>query len=197
MVRFDRYSPYFDKRDDFDLDLHPYDFYSFAYPFEEGDLADLAYFFNDHGLGQYMISAIERHDDIRKLVAHWRAAWFERPEGAGELVLDRIEGQWVVRDSRAGPMVLHEVEESVVVLLRRLESPVRRRQIVEPDTDHSVIERDLRWLEKHGMLFEEDEKIMSLVGSAQWFEDLEGESVAQVPSLRVVSVADGRSGATS
>lgn len=46
-VRFDRFSVYFDKARDFDLDLKPYPAYRAVYPFDEKDLADLAYFFID------------------------------------------------------------------------------------------------------------------------------------------------------
>jgi hypothetical protein len=46
-VRFDRFSVYFDRAGHFGLDLKPYPAYGAVYPFDERDLADLAYFFID------------------------------------------------------------------------------------------------------------------------------------------------------
>lgn len=46
LVRFDRYSPYFTKRDEYGLDLKPLDFYRLAFPVvPDKQLHDLAYFF--------------------------------------------------------------------------------------------------------------------------------------------------------
>ena len=50
-VRFDRYSPYFMKSEEYGLDLHPLDYYSLIYPFPEEALDNLAYYFGDSNSG--------------------------------------------------------------------------------------------------------------------------------------------------
>lgn len=49
MLRYDRFSPYFTKRDAYGLELRPSALYGMAYPLDEATLSDLVYFFENRG----------------------------------------------------------------------------------------------------------------------------------------------------
>src|SRR5678815_3638378 len=57
-VRFDRYSPYFVKAAEYQLDLRPLDYYRMTYPFDEGALSRLAYYFTDVNYGAPYIAVV-------------------------------------------------------------------------------------------------------------------------------------------
>ncbi|MFE9426971.1 RiPP maturation radical SAM C-methyltransferase [Kitasatospora sp. NPDC006697] len=166
MVRFDRFSPYFKQREEYGLDLHPVDYYALTYPFEQADLAELAYFFADHNIAPYMLDAIEWHDQLSSLVAGWREAWYEQGASRPQLRLaeDGPDGPRVL-DSRAGgePVVV-PVDRESVQLLRRLSSPAKVEQLAAqwPGGADDLRQRLARLTELR-FLFEEDGRVMSLV----------------------------------
>ncbi|WP_020124645.1 RiPP maturation radical SAM C-methyltransferase [Streptomyces canus] len=188
MVRFDRFSPYFNRREEFGLDLYPMDYYGLIYPFNGEDLADLAYFFADHSLAPYQIHSAEHHDALRDLVAQWREAW----QGHGgrtaarelRLLEDGPDG-WTVRDSRFDTLFTHRVDAATRDLLRRLTSPVRRDQLLKgwsggPDD----LDRRLAWLREQGMLFTESDRMLGLVlGEFEPGEESGPEPAAELRQL--------------
>src|SRR6185437_9496494 len=108
MVRFDRFSPYFDQREEYGLDLHPMDNYALTYPFSPAALSQLAYFFADHAIAPYTLNAVQWHGQLSKLVDDWKAAWAEA-EQPHELRLQGSETTgWSIRDSRSGKHVVHQ-----------------------------------------------------------------------------------------
>ncbi|WP_246090333.1 RiPP maturation radical SAM C-methyltransferase [Nonomuraea deserti] len=166
MVRFDRFSPYFNRRDEFGLDLWPVDYYPLIYPFDQESLFDLAYFFSDQSLGKYAIEAVSWHDRLRELVAGWQREWSGTAGPVGELRLDGDPaGGWWIEDSRRRESpARHQVDEDMVRLLRRLASPTKPGRLAsEWPTGPADLTRRLRWLESHRMVFEEGGKTLSLV----------------------------------
>ncbi|MFF5256808.1 RiPP maturation radical SAM C-methyltransferase [Streptomyces leeuwenhoekii] len=166
MVRFDRFSPYFKRSGDYGLDLAPVDYYALTYPFDAAALADLAYFFADRNLAPYMLHAVEWHDRLSRLVAEWRAAWYDEP-GAPRRELRLVaneDGTTAVRDSRSGTLRVHPVDAATARLLRRLASPARPEQLARdwpqgPDD----LRRRLDHLTERRLLFAENGRVMSLV----------------------------------
>ncbi|MFE9575274.1 hypothetical protein ACFYO1_02725 [Nocardia sp. NPDC006044] len=75
MVRFERYSPYFTRSADFGLTLRPMDFYWLVYPFSVEDLTDLAYFFQDMNLSEYLVNAATWVEPLNKEITLWRQGW--------------------------------------------------------------------------------------------------------------------------
>lgn len=192
MVRFDRFSPYHDRRDEYGLDLHPMDYYELAYPFDPRSLDQLAYFFADHNLAPYMLSAIEWHGRLSQLVGAWQAAWVD---GAPRRVL-RLEGSeadgWHIRDSRSGALAVHNADGPMSFLIRKLASPLRPAQLAAdwPGTP-SDLERRLGWLSDQRMLFEEDGRLLSLV-LAETDADASEDGGPGDRELLAVSPARGR-----
>lgn len=177
MVRFDRFSPYFDRRDEYGLDLKPMDNYALTYPFSPEALTQLAYFFSDHNLAPYTLNAVQRHGHLSGLVDDWKAAW-----QAGEPRELRLEGSdaagWQIRDSRSGTLVVHPVDEPMGSLIRTLSSPASAEQLgTRWAGDPADLERGLSWLRDQAMVFEENGKILSLVLSG---EDEESDAADEV-----------------
>ncbi len=163
MVRFDRFSPYFDKREEYGLDLHPMDNYELTYPFGPEALSQLAYFFADHNMSPYALGAIQWHARLTKLVDEWKAAW---QDGAPrELRLEGAETTgWRIVDSRSGESVVHQADGPMSALVRMLSSPGKEEEIAADWAGgRGDLEARLCWLREHAMLFEEDGKLLSLV----------------------------------
>ncbi|MEV0266893.1 RiPP maturation radical SAM C-methyltransferase [Streptomyces sp. NPDC050617] len=188
LVRFDRFSPYFNRREEYGLDLHPMDHYGLIYPFSDEDLADLAYFFADHSLSPYQIHSAEHHDALRDLVTQWREAWEEHGGRTAPRELQLVEGGpggWMIRDSRSGTLFTHQVDAATRDLLRRLTSPVRRDQLLKgwsggPDD----LDRRLVWLREQGMLFMEGDRMLGLVlGEFEPGEESGPEPAAELRQL--------------
>lgn len=162
-IRFDRFSPYFNERLTYGLDLRPMDFYALVFPFEEHKLDQLAYFFSDHGAAPYAMTGLKWYPTLQRVVGEWQAHWkdgAERPRL--ELVGDGDDVR--IEDTRFGELRSIPVGERMLPLLRSLNSPRRIDQLTSPEgvTDAEVAQW-LEILQDHRVLFEEDGKLLSLV----------------------------------
>lgn len=165
MVRFDRYSPYYNRRDEFELDLHPVDYYPLIYPFEAADIADLAYFFADQNIGDYTLNAIEWKDILGEQIREWREAWEKAGGPPCDLYLESDDdGRWWIFDTRSGKRDKHSVDGVTASIVQQLSSPIRSHQIgSSTGAGEAEIAERVGWLDDHGMLFHEDGKVFSLV----------------------------------
>ncbi|MFE2104819.1 RiPP maturation radical SAM C-methyltransferase [Kitasatospora sp. NPDC059463] len=164
LIRFDRYSPYFMNPDEFGLQLQPLDFYRLVYPFGEESITRLAYFFSDENLSPYALDAIEWLEPINRLIETWQAQW-DGGEPVPQLCLSTgPDGRPQVLDTRTGPLRTHELDEPDAAILRKLSSPMRTTRLApalglaEDETD-----RRLAFLRERGLLFEEGDRVLSLV----------------------------------
>ena len=153
-VRFDRYSPYFTQADHYGLELEPFDFYSFIYPFPRRSLANLAYYFSDRkaGSADYFRMKAVWFGRLQQAVEDWKRRWEAglRPE------LRLKKRGAVVCDTRSGELVEHRLSEEGVRLLHRLRKPVR----VGVGEDEGGV---LAGLAERGLVFEEGGRYLSLV----------------------------------
>jgi ribosomal peptide maturation radical SAM protein 1 len=164
VVRFDRYSPYFSRSSEYNLDLHPMDFYSFIYPFSEDDLTELAYFFQDENMSSYAVNAARWSGPLNASVSQWRDEW----KGTGpqpRLELQRgADGTHKIYDSRRGQSKTYDVDEEMVRILHRLFSPIRcDRFASEFGLTPEVASDKLSFLRANELVFEEGDRLMSLV----------------------------------
>jgi ribosomal peptide maturation radical SAM protein 1 len=190
MIRFDRFSPYFDQREEYGLDLHPMDNYALTYPFSPEALSQLAYFFADHTIAPYTLNAVRWHGQLSKLVDDWKAAWPEAKQPP-ELRLEGSETTgWRIRDSRSGKPVVHQADGPMSSLIRTLSSPGQEDQIATGWAGGSDdLASRLGWLREHAMLFEENGKLLSLVlsGDDEVQEDTDtGPGLHQLLPLEAV-----------
>ena len=164
VVRFDRYSPYFTKRSEYNLDLHPMDFYSFVYPLNTEDLGELAYFFQDHNISSYAVNAARWFRPLSESIKQWKDGW-AAADCQSSLMLQRgADGAHVIYDSREGVGKTYDVNEETVAMLHRLSSPIRSDRIAaECGVTSDVASDRLSFLRANQLLFEEGDRIMSLV----------------------------------
>lgn len=179
-VRFDRYSPYHVRPEEYGLDLRPYDFYELIFPFPPETLDNLAYYFMDHALDAEYVTAVLRWlDRLQAAVERWKRAWegtppvlrFVGPEG-GAVVDTRRPGEDVRLDvGPEGRRILEALSapRDLERLARHLEWP-----------DDAALEREVERLAGHGLLFREGERMLSLVLPPPGREDAEAERLERV-----------------
>ncbi len=163
-VRFDRFSPYFTHAKEFGLELRPFDFYGMAYPFEDADLRDLAYYFYDNNVGAaYIADLVEWIGPLQEIVATWRRNWMKTAARPTLHLETRSDGT-VLLDSRSGtgeesPMTSGELRILACLQRPRTEASLAHEH-AETDVDVPAI---LQTLHKRRLLFTEGNRMLSLV----------------------------------
>ena len=166
-IHFNRYSPYHVKAAEYGLDLEPLDYYEMVYPFDREAIGNVAYDFADRNLDADYLQALARWiDPVQEQVRHWQRRW--RGEDGGllpSLHLVERHGETRLYDSRDGQAREEAVPATVATLLAHCAEPRRLETLAKelaglPGSD---LERDLSWVRERRLVFEEEEKIMSLV----------------------------------
>lgn len=164
-VRFDRFSPYFVNATEYGLDLHPLDMYNAAYPHSPGDLEKIAYYFADHRfVAPYQCAMILMRKQLQEAVAHWH----ERYVGSDGLLpaalhaIDGFNGR-TVYDSRDGSLREIALTEHGSALLERLSIPTTLTELTAQASSPREVLSELTQFRELGFLFEEGERLMSVV----------------------------------
>ena len=165
-VRFDRYSPYFMKSKEYGLDLHPLDYYSMIYPFSSDALHNLAYYFADFNLGaEYAQTMSKWIGKIKEQINHWIDAWKNEDRGP-ELLLYEAGGRSMIRDTRSGEVNEYPIDEvSSRILNLLIDKPKRIGDVATEFAGVAGFDaaRELAILREKRLLFEEDNRFISLV----------------------------------
>jgi magnesium-protoporphyrin IX monomethyl ester (oxidative) cyclase len=182
MVRFDRHSPYFSRREEYQLDLAPMDFYYLTYPFPDPDIRQLAYFFRDTKISPYLEQAVSWIGRLSQAISDWRDGWRSAGSGQPELSLERhADGTGTVGDSRFGSLERYELGEDEVAVLARLVSPGRRAELAGelgllPARVADLLDR----LADRKLVFAEGDLVMSLVITE---DDMVSERSPAMPTI--------------
>ena len=176
-VRFDRFSPYHDQAEKYGLDLLPLDFYSLIYPFDQADLKRFAYYFADQNLrADYFLTMAKWIGKVRAKVTQWQKRWNDPGQVPPRLRFK--EDPQTIYDSRSGSVVEHHVGELGEAILKYLVKPTRMEELLRVFPDNTVPEK-IAQLQESGLLFQEDDRIFSLV-----LEDDHGSRAAtSIPHL--------------
>jgi ribosomal peptide maturation radical SAM protein 1 len=166
-VRFDRYSPYFVKADEYGLKLKPLDFYSFIYPINEEGLENMAYYFADTNIGaQYAQTVAKWIDKVREKVAGWNSPW-QNPSKyvAPRLFLKQNGAGPHIYDSRSGEVLEYEIGEATKEMLLFLNQPRRADDLFKNLNGQlgGSVEAELESLKQRRLVFEEAGRYLSLV----------------------------------
>jgi magnesium-protoporphyrin IX monomethyl ester (oxidative) cyclase len=182
-IRFDRFSPYHDEAQEYGLDLQPLDWYPLTYPWSDEVLAQLAYYFADHNYGaQYAVNAATMVMRLRKTVDRWTALWAD-PGTTPRLELRRAAGgAAAVFDSRSEEPLEYELDAGAVRLLDALSTPKKVASLVKelPGMD---VEAGLERLRAHRLLFQENDRILSLIISPRTPITVPVESVGRAVAM--------------
>jgi ribosomal peptide maturation radical SAM protein 1 len=157
-VRFDRFSPYFYESDRYKLNLYPLDFYSLIYPFGEADLKNFAYYFADKNIAaEYFTVMAKWVGKIRSKVGEWQERWTNKalPPRLYFKTPDTIY------DSRSAVAVEHVISGGARALLDYLTKPTRIDELIK--VFGSTAQQEIDSLHALGLLFQENDRLMSLV----------------------------------
>jgi ribosomal peptide maturation radical SAM protein 1 len=164
-VRFDRYSPYFMKAEEYKLDLHPLDYYSLIYPFEESDLENMAYFFGDTNLdAEYAKTTFRWIGPVREQVTRWVEKW-QSLDTIPKLFFKEERDGTIILDTRFGDAIEHDVGAVGRDLLKYMNKP---KDLVDITGKFGHLtgfdaEREIGLLREKRLLFTETGRFFSLV----------------------------------
>jgi ribosomal peptide maturation radical SAM protein 1 len=167
-IRFDRFSPYFQKAKEYGLDLRPMDFYRYVYPFSSASLTGLAYFFADTNMAAlYLKSMGKWYGKLREQFEFWHNRWYGADKKLFPLLffIDLAHSS-LIYDSRSGQEMEHDVGMIGKQILERLTKATKMvdlqaefRHLLGPDK----LEQEVAHLKEKGLIFQEAERVMSLV----------------------------------
>jgi magnesium-protoporphyrin IX monomethyl ester (oxidative) cyclase len=163
-VRFDRFSPYFVKADQYALDLRPVDFYELTYPFGEESLSNLAYYFMDRNYrADYITVMVKWIGKIRERVNHWLGLWYQEDKAFQPQLYFQDEGRSsVILDSRTGQDVEYDVGREGKLVLESLN---KRKDMADLAADLKTVDvrQQVALLQARGLIFEESGRYFNLV----------------------------------
>ncbi len=166
-VRFDRYSPYFTKAQEYGLDLVPVDYYEFIYPFSRESLMNMAYYFSDRNFGaDYIKWSSKWIGDLRAKITQWQSIWTQNTETQPQLFFKENGSRTVVHDSRTGKPTEYDIGEVGRALLEYLSDKPREIGDVAKKMSHiSGFDpaREIAALQAKGLIFQEGERYLNLV----------------------------------
>jgi hypothetical protein len=165
-VRFDRFSPYFVQAKEYGLDLRPLDYYSLIYPFDDESLSNLAYYFDDRNVrAPYRIKMTRWIDHMQRPIEYWKMRWSSEDGKTPRPGLHFNGKPNHVYDSRGDQVIEHDVGEVGRRLLDYLAQPRRQKDVAGAlgDVGAREVEEHMRRLEELGLVFEEGDRVLSLV----------------------------------
>jgi ribosomal peptide maturation radical SAM protein 1 len=163
-VKFHRYSPYWREPDRHGVRLEPDDYYALTYPFDAATLAQLAYEFQDVNLSDYKIAVAKWFARVREQIDAWKARWRDgRP--APQLYLKGEGDDATVYDSRKGEPREVRIGALGREVLLALEKS-KRLDTIASEFSHVAgfdAAREVAALRANGFVFEEGDRVLSLV----------------------------------
>jgi hypothetical protein len=173
-VRFDRYSPYFMKSQEYGLDLHAVDYYSLIYPFPTEALDNLAYYFADFNLrAEYAETMSKWIGKIKEKIDHWVDAWKDKDQVTPKLLLSEKGNASMIHDSRSGAVEEYRLPPVSGSILNFLAVKPKRVWDVAKEFDEVVgfdAAKEVAFLRERRLVFQEEDRFLSLVLT----EDQEG-----------------------
>jgi ribosomal peptide maturation radical SAM protein 1 len=164
-VRFDRFSPYYNQAQSYGLDLHPMDYYSFIYPFDEAALQEFAYYFSDRNVtADYFVAVAQWIGKLRAAVNSWQAHWTDSKQGLPPRLEFKGDSD-IVYDSRSGSAIEYSIGPFGKAILKYLSRPARIEELVKVFSANYTpdLAKQIEFLKKKKLVFQEGERLLSLV----------------------------------
>ena len=167
-VRFDRFSPYFMKKDHYQLDLHPLAWYSLAFPFKEEVLKNLAFYFEDRNYGAEYVKHVSRYvKALKDKVAVWKKIWLDAHEKKAhqpELYFKDRDYSNNIHDSRDGEareLSISQEAKAVLLACPRPKTPMRI--VGETELSEDEVKKGIDEAMDKGLVYSEGKSIMNIV----------------------------------
>jgi ribosomal peptide maturation radical SAM protein 1 len=197
-VRFDRYSPYFMKAKEYELQLKPVDYYEMTYPFSKESINSLAYYFSDHNYGaKYFLMMARWINKMRVKFEAWEARWSSRNYAVPpQLFLVERDGVSHIYDSRSGEAVEYEISEATAMALGMMHDKPKRVADLGKILGHLPgfdAATTMNFLKERGLVFQEGDRYIALVlykerlsarGPRAHVKQIEGPALPGVQSFR-------------
>jgi ribosomal peptide maturation radical SAM protein 1 len=166
VVRFDRFSPYFTRAQEFGLDLQPNEYYEMIFPFSRESLKNFAYYFTNQNYKAEYLAIIARW--INKILDRynaWEKLWHgEEQQVYPRLFIKESGNETLIYDSRSGEAVEYRIGSTSKELLERLSQPKRLSDLAHMQDIASMdLTKEIEFLQDKGLLFEEEGRFLSLV----------------------------------
>jgi len=166
-VRFDRYSYYFNHREEYGLDLQPLDYYKFTFPFSQKVLENIAYYFINYNFwADYAPILSKWIGKIQDKVNQWRDQWYGHSSiSPPKLFFKKTGDITVVYDSRFNKVTEHPIDVVGKKVLEKLSKPISIDSLYLKleDVTGSDVDKAVTFLKDRGLLFQEGQRLMSLV----------------------------------
>lgn len=165
-LRFDRYSPYFNRAADYGLHLRPYPQYAYAYPLPPDALAAQAYYFIDGGIAeQRPLAGRPGARAVKMWIAQWRPLW--RPDTKRLEIVRDGDTSYVLDTRSRATRERHPVTGLDLAILEACDAGATDAELAAAlaDGPHTPdeIDRHVAELLRHGLLLRLDGRLLSLV----------------------------------
>lgn len=165
IVRFDRFSPYFTRAQEFGLDLQPNEYYEMVFPFSKESLKNLAYYFTNQDYKAEYLAIISRWiTQILDRFNAWERLWHDEKQPVyPRLFMKECGNQTSIYDSRSGEVIEYRISENSKELLQQLSQPKRFSDLTNMEGFASMdLAKEIELLQSKGLLFEEDGRFLNL-----------------------------------
>lgn len=165
-VRIDRYSTYWQNSEKYNLVLALFTAYEYIYPYDHEVLSKIAYHFEDRNYGSeryYLLS--EYFPKLQERLNDWKRRWQTKDvENFPRLTLRRSDDGTYIFDSRED-IKEYKISSLEAKVLEMLETPHSIDDIISgfPAETGERIHEVLRQADGSGLLFEENDRYLSLV----------------------------------
>jgi ribosomal peptide maturation radical SAM protein 1 len=172
-VRFDRFSPYYEKQNVFKLSLKPYWSYSYVYPLEPENLENIAYFFEPTFSCNLQIATTDTINRLKTAIQEWRARFLnqgsdERPRC--QLIPGAVRD--VIIDSRNGTCKYHVLTGFRRALYMACRAPTDisalhlRPELERYAPTESQVINTINWFLENALILVEEGKVLSIANFA-------------------------------
>ena len=166
MLRFDRYSLYWQEPAKYDLTLQPNSVYEYIYPYGKQFLSDFVYYFEDLNYTSERYQMLGKYfRRIRAKVITWQRQW----EGYAKGLFPQLDcysraGEPLIYDSRQGNGDEYRISLLEEKVLRLLQDPMTLESIKSgfPGEDPAHLEEVLSNLADRHLLFKERDRYLGL-----------------------------------
>lgn len=174
-ICYHRFSPYFNKQEEYGLNLEPTKSYKYVYPLSQEALFNLAYFFKQYSPEEQGMSEINfsfepptsAHNKVQQLIEHWSNLWME---GAIPMLymIDK-EDSIIVMDTREiATSFSHTLQGVAADIYRLAAEPIPKDRLIKKVQDKTNgvdtvdIEDNIEWLIENKLMIHLSKCVMAL-----------------------------------
>ncbi len=138
-IGYHRFSPYFDKADEYQLTLKPVDSYRFIYPLDDQNLFNVAYFFIDdetkpdieRGLDISALPDLPGHQQLQQVINQWSRQFWNEPTPPLLCMVDHSDLIRILDTREVATSMVHELTGLDAAIYRLCAEPVTKQRLLD------------------------------------------------------------------